>query len=78
LTDGVHAFDLTWGMYFGKSKEEAEKAGRVLPLPIDYIGIEMDAKDVAEFYRATQYKSVLHNGWRDEQRSEKLLGFNFK
>ena len=78
LTDGVHAFDLTWGMYFGKSREEAIKANRVLPCPTEYIGIEMETKGVIDFYKSTQYKSVLHNGWRDEQRSEKLLGFNFK
>ena len=78
LSDGVHAFDLTWGAYFGKSREEAIKNNRVLPCPTEYIGIAMDAKDVADFYRAVEYKSVLHNGWRDEQRSEKLLGFNFK
>lgn len=75
LTDGEHAFDLTWGMYFGKSVQEAKV---IIPCPTEYIGVEMDTMGVVDFYRNVQYKSVLHNGWRDEQRSEKLLGFNFK
>lgn len=78
LTDGKHAFDLTWGSYFGKSREEAIRQGRVLPCPTEYIGIEIETKGVVDFYKNVQYKSVLHNGWRDEKRSEKLLGFNFK
>lgn len=70
LTDGVHAFDTTWGMLF--------KDGTWLPIPtVEYIGIEIDARAMADFLLATQYKSVLHNGWRDEVRSEKLLGFKF-
>lgn len=71
LTDGVHAFDCTWGVQFNQG-------GQVYPLPTEYIGVEIDTKGTADFYRATEYKSVLWNGWRDEQRSEKLLGFNFK
>ena len=78
LTDGVHAFDLTWGMYFGKSREDAIKNNLILPLDIEYIGIEMETKGVIDFCRTTEYRSVLHNGWRDEERSEKLLGFKFK
>lgn len=71
LTDGQHAFDLTWGVEF-------RKGGVLFPLPTEYIGIEIDKEGVVDFLRAVKYKSVLHNGWRDEQRSEKLLGFNFK
>lgn len=70
LTDGIHAFDLTWGMYFGK--------GKVLPLPTEYIGIEISKHGMASFCLKTKYKSVLHNGWRNEDMSEKLLGFKFK
>jgi hypothetical protein len=68
LTDGVNAFDPTWGILF---------LGKFFPLKTEYIGIEMNAKQVLEFCVNTEYRSVLHNGWRDEKRSEKLLGFKF-
>lgn len=70
LTDGEHVFDLTWGMYF-KDKTV------VLPLPTLYYGVEMETSAVVDFYRSVKYKSVLWNGWRDEERAKKILPLGF-
>lgn len=55
LTDGRWAFDLTWRGYFGLKE---------VPLPVRYVGIEMDKRKVAAFVLKTGYCGVLANAWR--------------
>jgi hypothetical protein len=58
LTDGVHAFDVTWS---------ADRDGKPTPIPFTYIGVEMDHTTVATFMIKTGYAGVLANGWRAQK-----------
>ncbi len=60
------AFDLTWKAFDRKTNEE-------IPVPTDYIGIEIDINLLVDFVRATEYKSVLSNYWRNRELSDKIL-----
>jgi len=64
LTDGVHAYDPTWRIEYKQDD---------LPVLTLYYGIEMDTAKVVEFMRATEYKSVMGNGWRNLEISEQIL-----
>ena len=64
VTDGVHAWDLTW---------QANINGVEQPVPTEYIGLEMDTRLVVDFMRATKYKGILDNAWRDLERVNKIL-----
>lgn len=57
LTDGVHAFDPTWGI-------EDKDTGHVFAMDLRYIGVEMDLKYVMQFVKATGYQGLLGNRWR--------------
>lgn len=57
LTDGVRAYDPTWRCLNLKGEE--------YPIPGEYIGIEMDVKDVAAFMIKTGYCSILANGHKN-------------
>ena len=65
VSDGVHAFDLTW---------YAENAyGEMFAVQTEYVGVEMDTMLVCDFMKATGYKSVFNNAWRDQERANKIL-----
>ena len=65
LTDGIHAFDPTWGCLL---------LGVEAPIPgAVYIGIEMDIDSVIQFMKETEYQSVLMNGWRAPMTADKIL-----
>ena len=64
LTDGVYAYDPTW---------KADNNGKDVPIPAEYIGIEMDTKDAAKFMRATGYQGVIANAWRDPALAETAI-----
>lgn len=65
LTDGIYAFDPTWG---------AVKNGKEIAIPFaKYIGIELDIDMVLEFMKKTQYQSVLMNNWRAPELAKKIL-----
>lgn len=55
LTDGTNAFDPTW---------QAFKDEKDIPIPTEYLGIEMDAEKVARFVQKTGYCCVIRNYWR--------------
>jgi hypothetical protein len=59
LTDGEHVFDPTWRAYsdWAESKE--------IPVPTQYVGIEMDMKEVGKFMVATEHQAILKNGYRN-------------
>lgn len=63
LTDGFVAYDPTW---------KAMVNGVEVPLPVRYIGIEMDRFLVYEFIKATEYKAILVNGYRNYSLSRKI------
>lgn len=58
LTDGVHAYDPTWG--------QISPVG-FLPILTDYIGIEIRIRPLATFMLKTEYASVFANAWRDPE-----------
>jgi len=60
LTDGEHAFDPTW---YAVDKQ----TGREAAFPTVYIGIEMEARKVAEFVMETEYAGVMANAWRNPE-----------
>lgn len=64
LSDGVHAYDLTWAAY---------QNGEEVAIPTEYIGIELDLNLVVEFMRETTYQAVLINNWRAPKLAEKIL-----
>lgn len=66
LTDGVHAFDLTWFAHDGEGNERPMSV-------VTYIGIEMPINAVIDFMKATKYSGVFMNGWRDRIRFKKCL-----
>ncbi len=67
VTDGKGAaIDLTWRAINKDTNEE-------IPVPTSYIGVEMDTKLLVEFVRATGYKSVLSNYWRNPEIANKIL-----
>lgn len=57
LTDGIYAFDPTW-----HALDEFDKK---VPIPYDYLGIEMDILHVHAFMKSTGYQGVLGNRWRN-------------
>lgn len=66
LTDGEAAIDLTWRIVDNVTKE-------IKPIPTEYVGIEMNTRAVAGFVRATGYKCVLVNYWRNKEKSYPLI-----
>lgn len=66
LTDGEYAFDPTWGM-------EYKDGSRVLPVLTTYYGIELDTATMARFMRATEYKAIMANGWRNREIADLLI-----
>lgn len=66
LTDGEHAFDPTWGL-------QHKDGGQVRPVLTIYHGIELDTRKMAEFMRATDYKAVMANGWRNTRIADQLI-----
>lgn len=66
LTDGVNAYDPTWHMEDGE--------GRIYPVNTEYVGVEMDAKDVVRFMIVTGYRSVFANAWRNPELADKAKG----
>lgn len=58
LTDGEYAFDPTWYALDNRTGKEA-------PFPTVYIGIEMEARKVADFVMETEYAGVVVNAWRN-------------
>lgn len=65
LTDGVHAFDVTWGAFNEKNEE--------IPFPGKYFGIEMPIQEVANFMITTGYVGVLMNSFRDLELAGKII-----
>lgn len=59
LTDGIRAYDPTWRAFDNDGKE--------IPVPTEYIGIEMPIEDVARFMLSTKYASILANAWRNPE-----------
>ncbi len=68
LTDGEFAFDPTWKAF------DKETGKEVAPTPVNYIGIEMDIKLVAEFMLETGYQGIFANGWRSDALAREILG----
>lgn len=64
LTDGIHAFDPTW--------KAIDNNGIERPLPVVYLGVEMDMMEVAAFVSHTKYKGILANQWRAPGIFEKM------
>lgn len=69
LTDGEHAFDPTWKAFTEDNEE--------VPLPTYYIGFEMETPKVAAFVKATGYKSVVDNSWRNPELAKNALPTGF-
>lgn len=65
LTDGTHAFDPTWAAI--------DDNGVHHPIPAEYVGIEMDIEDVAEFMKQTEYQGIIPNRFRNEELATKAL-----
>jgi hypothetical protein len=70
LTDGEHAIDPTWIAFTSKKKQ--------VLLPVEYIGIEMDIKHVAQFVNDTGYQGVLANKWRAPELAERIINSGAK
>lgn len=64
LTNGRDAFDPTWKLVMG---------GEDHPVPTEYIGIQMETKDVTKFMLDTEYKALFENGWRNAELANKVL-----
>lgn len=64
VTDGVHAYDLTW---------QAFLEGQEIPVPTEYRGVEMDTKLVADFVVSTGFKCILRNAPKDYKLARKIL-----
>lgn len=60
------AFDLTWKAVRNDLNEE-------IPVPTEYIGIEMDTLLIAEFVKSTGYKGIFVNRWRNKEIADRLL-----
>lgn len=67
LTDGAHAFDPTW-------KATDDNTGKEVPIPTEYVGIEMDIIKVAAFMRLTGYQGIIANRFRSPQIVDDILG----
>lgn len=59
------AYDPTWKAF--------DQTGKQKPIPTTYIGIEMDFLLVAQFVKATEYKGIFANYWRNREIANKLL-----
>lgn len=68
LTDGVKAYDPTWISFDNEGKEVA--------IPGEYIGIEMNVRDVGAFMMKTGYCSIFANGHKNHILANKALGEN--
>lgn len=65
LTDGVHAFDPTWGAFDDDGVEH--------PVPAQYLGFEMDTVKVAKFMKATGYQGIIANSWRNQELFKEIM-----
>lgn len=65
LTDGTYAYDPTW--------KAENQSGKERPVPTIYMGIEFDIEDIARFVRATEYKAILANRWRNPELFQEIL-----
>lgn len=70
LTDGINAFDPTWGYQDPKTG----KAIHTLPMPSAYIGIAMPTDKVVAFMRKTTYQGVIANRHRAPLLAKELIG----
>lgn len=68
LTDGTHAFDVTWRTMF---------LGNEIPIPTTYIGFELDTKQVAKFMRDTGWTGFIANAHRYPKWKRRLLPRDF-
>ena len=64
VSDGKHAFDLTWRAY---------KDGVEVPMPTKYYGVELDKYLVAEFIKKVGYNCILKSGYRNKTIAQKIL-----
>ena len=64
LSDGIHAFDLTWAAFM---------QGEEMPVPTEYVGIELNIEAVVKFMRETTYCAVLINNWRAKDLAEEAM-----
>lgn len=55
LTDGTYAYDPTWLAFKGDVE---------VPVPTQYIGIEVKTEDVLIWWKEVQYAGILANSWR--------------
>lgn len=65
LTDGEHAYDPTW--------KALDPEGNEQPMPAVYIGVEMDARAVADFCVETEYAGVIANRHRAPELAKKAI-----